>query len=279
MNTLFSLFVFCCLISSTSHSKVVGEIRSVSPSSKEMVLVHGFAVVTSPEGVFANADAIIEEFGFKIISNPKEKTHKSLIKLAQRWKLLLKEPLRKCHQHGNKYHFIGHSLGGVILRVLLRDPEVNICMESLTTISSPHRGSDVSDLVGSLIPHDTLRSLRSEEMKKYNEKFLLSELEISKKLDISLWSIISRPDLSDEVRSGFVYYSLTFLRWIKRKVFGFAAGDGIVPLTSQKYGEVLKELPYNHGEIINFRGSSPVALREVFKIITDAIKKRDKNRI
>jgi len=132
--------------------------------------------------------------------------------------------------------------------------------------------------VGPIIPHDTLRSLRSEEMELYNQQFMLTEFKISKKLGIPLWSIISRPDLSDEKRSGFVFYSLTLLRWIKSTIFGFKTGDGIVPLTSQIYGKVLKELPYNHGEIVNYQGSSPKALREVFKHITNAIKKRDNNR-
>jgi pimeloyl-ACP methyl ester carboxylesterase len=44
-------------------------------------------------------------------------------------------------------HILGHSMGGLIGRGLVDDPEISPCIRSLTTISSPHRGTPGADVV------------------------------------------------------------------------------------------------------------------------------------
>src|SRR6185295_5443711 len=39
----------------------------------------------------------------------------------------------------------GHSMGGLVARLLAQDPAVRACIHSVTTISTPHRGTPLAD--------------------------------------------------------------------------------------------------------------------------------------
>lgn len=47
---------------------------------------------------------------------------------------------------GRSFHLLGHSLGGLIGRGLLRDPEIRSRVVSLGTVGSPHNGAPIAEV-------------------------------------------------------------------------------------------------------------------------------------
>jgi triacylglycerol lipase len=134
-------------------------------------------------------------------------------------------------------NIVAHSMGGLDARYAIAALGLGDRIASLTTIGTPHRGTPLADLgvsvLGALghlgVPLDAFRDLTTERMEAFNQE---------------------APDAPSVVYGCFVSSarqvnavlvpSHRFLQW--------RAGDndGIVPASSQRWGEVLGEIDADH---------------------------------
>ncbi|MCT4642170.1 MAG: hypothetical protein N4A33_07695 [Bacteriovoracaceae bacterium] len=96
---------------------------------------------------FYNFDPFIKSLGYKTIICPfnEDQDRRSLNDRAHACHKIILEKLAK--SPNTKFHIIGHSMGGLIGRKLLEKEDINFSIETLTTISTPHRGAALSHFV------------------------------------------------------------------------------------------------------------------------------------
>jgi pimeloyl-ACP methyl ester carboxylesterase len=163
---------------------------------------------------------------------------------------------------------LGHSMGGLIARSLAHDPRVQACVHSVTTVSTPHRGTPLADWA---ILHGELDDQGFDILGRFvniihfrpRDLHYLPQLRSGREgLDPAIFRAQDLPD-----QPGIDYYSITnslrfnpipFLeasraiiadelrtRGLDQTEYG-AANDGIVPEYSMVHGTVVGRLDAHH---------------------------------
>ena len=148
---------------------------------------------------------------------------------------------------------IAHSLGGLDARYALAKLGLAKRVRSLVTIGTPHRGSPIADLMmtGVLdwprrlaktvgIPIDALEWLSTASLAKFNEEIL----------DVPGVRYACVVGGMREAKTA-VPLPLIAAHAYLRKVSG--ANDGLVPLSSQYWGETLAEIEADHFAQVGWR--------------------------
>ncbi|KAM9922331.1 hypothetical protein OXX59_005895 [Metschnikowia pulcherrima] len=155
-----------------------------------------------------------------------------------------------------KINMVGHSMGGLDSRYLISKLQDESCpyrVVSLTTISTPHRGSEVADFVMSYVEKDqflqtlcpqAIPQLTTKYMAKFNE-------EVRNDPSVAYFSYGARMR-----PHGFRLFKGTYeiLRWeISRAGRSSVDNDGMVSVDSAKWGNYVGTLDdVDHLDLINW---------------------------
>jgi triacylglycerol lipase len=156
-------------------------------------------------------------------------------------------------QKHERIDLIAHSLGGLDARYALAKLGLAKHVRSLVTIGTPHRGSPIADLMlkGPLdwprrlvhtvgIPMDAVEWLSTQAMAKFNE-------EITDVPGVRYASVVG--GMRDPKTP--VPLVLKVAHAYMRKTSG--ANDGLVPMSSQYWGETLAEIEADHFAQVGWR--------------------------
>ncbi|MGE3975340.1 MAG: lipase family alpha/beta hydrolase [Bdellovibrionales bacterium] len=159
------------------------------------------------------------------------------------------------YQKAEKIHLVGHSLGGLVARYLVHDPEVRSKTLSVVTIGTPHRGTPAAEPSQT---HNFLSQFIYELVRAAPEK--AAENYQTARLEGAMAFAQRYPDVE-----GVHYASLIGHRPYKKLPLGFQIleqrnnvkrqpSDGLIPAKSQRWGQVLDEVSLDHLEQIGFCG-------------------------
>jgi triacylglycerol lipase len=183
---------------------------------------------------------------------------------------------------GKKVNIIAHSLGGLDARYLasvLRSTQV----ASITTIATPHYGTPLTDwalqeakdrgfwfwffrlcgfdmsgrkFLGETSPHFVANN--------FNPK-------VPDVKSVRYFSIATKASFSESNMSWLLWFTS---RWLEGRQDPLTRGghDGLVPLTSQRWGEVIAELPMDHLAQMNhhmFRKNMEAESQALYALIYD----------
>ena len=158
-------------------------------------------------------------------------------------------------QKHERVDLIAHSLGGLDARYALSRLGLAKRVRSLVTIGTPHRGSPIADLMlrGPLdwprklvhaigIPMDAVEWLSTEAMAKFNE-------EVPDAPGVRYASVVGGIR-SPKTRVPLIVKAAH--RYMRRTS---GANDGLVPMSSQYWGETLAEIEADHFAQVGWRFS------------------------
>lgn len=158
------------------------------------------------------------------------------------WDLLRTHPKWNSHK---TFHFLGHSMGGLIARGLIHHKEVNSKVKSLITFGCPHQGLPFVDSQFSqfkklrTLSHfgwnykektASFQHLTPEGMGRFNKKY-------PNQPSISYASVLCQKSVSELCLPMKVLHSLAKPP---------APSDGLIPTESQRHGKVLSHLELDH---------------------------------
>ena len=143
-----------------------------------------------------------------------------------------------------RVNLVAHSMGGLDARYAISRLGLADRVASLVTIGTPHRGTPVADLgaemvrrlrlgpaLGSLFDVNALHDLTTSSMLAFNR-------EVRDSPGVRYLSVVAR------ARRGAVHPLLKLAhRWMLRTS---GENDGLVPLRSQRWGQVLREIDADH---------------------------------
>ncbi|OFZ22370.1 MAG: hypothetical protein A2X94_00010 [Bdellovibrionales bacterium GWB1_55_8] len=163
---------------------------------------------------------------------------------------------------------VGHSMGGLVARLLAQDPRVRDCVHSVITVSTPNRGTPLADVAVARSgkpsePFDLFGKLI--EFIRFQPKYLhyLPQLQVDRTTQPA--DLFRAQDVSDN--PAVQYFSVvnsvssTFIPPLelgrklisdelkKRKLNGTPYGlsnDGIVPTYSMEHGTIIGTLDVHH---------------------------------
>jgi triacylglycerol lipase len=143
-----------------------------------------------------------------------------------------------------KVNVIAHSMGGLDVRYAISKLGLADRVATLTTVGTPHLGTPVADfgtklgdllklraLIGRIVDIDGFHDLTTHRMAAFNR-------DVPNSPKVVYGSVVGRIERA----------KATPLLWITHKYLSERAGanDGMVPATSQSWGEVLKEIEADH---------------------------------
>ena len=143
-----------------------------------------------------------------------------------------------------KVNIIAHSMGGLDVRYAIARLGLADRVASLVTIGTPHLGTPIADLgvrlsdmlritslLGRVVDVDAFYDLTTERMARFNR-------EIADARGVHYASVVARVERA----------RANPLLWPTHLYLSERAGDndGVVPATSQRWGEVLKEIDADH---------------------------------
>jgi triacylglycerol lipase len=137
-----------------------------------------------------------------------------------------------------RFNIVAHSMGGLDARYALTVLGLGDRIASLTTIGTPHRGTPLADLGVSLfggalgrlgVPLDAFRDLTTQRMEAFNQEAhdapgVVYNCFVASAQDVHTVLVPSH-------------------RFLQRRA---GDNDGIVPASSQRWGEVLGEIDVDH---------------------------------
>ena len=154
-------------------------------------------------------------------------------------------------------HLIGHSMGGLDARALMADPAWQGRILSLTTIATPHLGSQVADFaklrIGRIfrllerlgVNHQGFLDLAPRAMADFNRRYPLP-------VDVPVFSIAGDPNPAD------VCWPLRRLHQALLELEG--PNDGLVSVESATaFGQTLSSWPVDHLRQMNWLATRPPA--------------------
>ncbi len=178
--------------------------------------------------------------------------------------------------HG-KYHLVGHSMGGLVSRMVIDKYSVGKRCLSLTTLATPHRGSLLADFVLKYWDALEYKPIISNVLKLFGtNKEILSQLRTTYMNDVFNNSVHDNSHVK--------YYSMSF--YIPNYVFehtvnpilmllnelnsrlGHPYNDGLVSLTSQDWGTSLGIMPGDHwSETAPIPFDNKFIYKDVFNVV------------
>jgi hypothetical protein len=165
----------------------------------------------------------------------------------------------------------GHSMGGLIARMLASDERVSSCIYSVTTLSTPHKGTAIADFIirsfkeGSWVNiyNWILRGLDFHpKNKKYLKELIMNRKNISSDSDqfhaqdLEMNKYIKYYSFSTSFRDTLLFPLYKTQRIIDeemKRIFNDnvdTLNDGIVPESSQIFGKYLGHIESTHFEAI-----------------------------
>ena len=228
---------------------------AVSGTVYPIVLAHGFFGWgdTGPADYFFKVKPMLEEAGFTVL----EPNVTAVATIAQRGQELA--AAIDAAFPGQRVNIIAHSQGGLDARYIISTLGWGDRVVSLTTISCPHRGSGLADVIAGLVPN-------------FGEDIIDRILEIvgwdwDVVYDLSRDNVVNNFNPANPDVPGVAYYSyygdggagvrdvLTFTYNILMRVEG--CNDGIIGCESAIWGEFRGVLPADHwGEIGQLLGQT-----------------------
>lgn len=217
-----------------------------------IVLIHGFAGTDKYFGIltyFYKVKAHLEQSGYSVFTPTVQPIANSTTRVKT-LKQKIDEILKKTG--ARRLNLIGHSQGGIDGRLLLSIYKYGDRVASLTTVSSPHRGLPIPNL---LLPPS--QELSESNMKKYNQTY-----PNEKQVKYFSWAGLScrwldsscRKKNNNEVIDPLLITTYNTLKALR------GDNDGIVPVSSAKWGTFLGTLPADHfdeiGQIADRNNSS-----------------------
>ena len=140
---------FCPRRDDDCNADPLGPEPAGSPATFPIVLAHGFMGSPTNFWAFLNVEEALEADGHVVYSGEVPPFHAPSVR-AQR---LAEQVDRVLSETGAaKVNIIAHSMGGVDSRFLISTLGYGDRVASLTTISSPHRGSGIADVALALTP-------------------------------------------------------------------------------------------------------------------------------
>ena len=150
-------------------------------------------------------------------------------------------------------HLIGHSMGGLDARYAIRHLGLSQKVRSLTTIGTPHRGSPVANLGAAVAPLlgrigvAAIGDLTTEAAEHFNR----DNPDVPGVRYYSVVSAIEDPSIANSM--------LRPAYQVLKRVSG--PNDGVVPASSQVWGEELERVPWDHWAQIGWsKAVDPVPL-------------------
>lgn len=167
-----------------------------------------------------------------------------------------------------KVNLISHSMGGLDCRYLISKlKQNNFQIVSLTTISTPHHGSECADFVVDLVKEkslevlhlDSIKELTTTNMKKFNAEVLddsrVAYFSYGARFQPHWFNVFNIP------------WKIIHRRCIKNsktKTAGVGDNDGMVSVESAKWGEYLGTLDQvDHLDLINWTNKSRTVIDRV----------------
>lgn len=207
-----------------------------------IVLLHGFAGTDKYFGFldyFYKVKEHLTQAGFAAFTPKVQPIANSANRV-----LSLKKQIDAIFQQtgARKLNLIAHSQGGVDGRLLISKHQYGGRIASLTTISTPHRGIPIPNL---LIPPS--QELGEGNMKKYNTKYPNDP-----RIRYFSWAGVScglldrtcQKKYKGETIDPLLIATFQALKALR------GANDGVVPLSSAKWGTFLGEIPADHWDEI-----------------------------
>jgi triacylglycerol lipase len=161
---------------------------------------------------------------------------------------------------GERVNVIAHSMGGLDARYAISRLGLSDRVASLVTIGTPHFGTPLADLGAGLVPGTVSRALSrvvdvralhdltTDALDRFNR-------EVPDAPGVAYCSVVARSTLSRT--NPLLWPSHAFL------TARSGANDGMVPLASQGWGKVMREIEADHWAQIGWsRGFDAVALYE-----------------
>lgn len=178
-----------------------------------------------------------------------------------------------------KVVLFGHSMGGIIARILASDERISHCIYSVTTLSTPHRGTEIADFTMEQFKNDQSKKNQSTKEQQVESplRWVIKLLDFSpeKKHYIKQLqrrregrnpTLFQAQDVLDNPEVDYYSYSTSFEKTalapliLTRKIIASEirksdprmdpSNDGIVPLYSQAYGKFLGHFETTHWEAV-----------------------------
>ncbi len=145
-----------------------------------------------------------------------------------------------------RVNVLAHSMGGLDARLAVTHLGLASRVAALVTVGTPHRGSPLADLSTDVarriglqrlletagVPLDAFHDLATARMARFNE-------EVSDVRSVAYASVVGIVRRKRRANPLLVPGYL----WMKK---GWGASDGIVPASSQRWGQVLAEVEADH---------------------------------
>jgi hypothetical protein len=177
---------------------------------------------------------------------------------------------------------IGHSLGGLVARLALRNPLAARKVAATVTISTPHEGTPVGDwlLSDQTLPKGAALLAQAFGFKLSDKKYL-AELSFASKdrwntaLDHSrhiknLYSVVAAQNKLELVTSNPLFALGDQVVRASSEIDESRQSDGLVPVDSQMWGECLLFVRKNHGSVLGKDGFSRPS-REVLPLVLEML--------
>jgi triacylglycerol lipase len=191
------------------------EAFTATPSRHPIVLAHGFDASTTNRWSFYQVEATLRADGH-VVHAAQVSPYKGVPERAAQLRGHVDAAQRECRAQpgcdASQVHIIAHSMGGLDSRYLISRLGYGDRVASLTTISTPHRGSAIADVLLELIPddlHGAINALASLWGRTFTERDLADGSDLA----AALSSISERttretfnPQVPDDPR-------VTYLSW------------------------------------------------------------------
>jgi hypothetical protein len=160
---------------------------------------------------------------------------------------------------------LGHSMGGLIGRLLAQDPRVRDCIHSVTTVATPHQGTPIADFsIGHVEAKDIWGNIVEFLGMSHHRIRYLPQLQVDRtgqdparfaaqdtpdNPEVTYYSFSeSRPHMHDEwpleIMRGLISEEMV-KRGLDKTEFG-VKNDGVVPEYSMVYGNYLGHIDVHH---------------------------------
>lgn len=229
---------YCPRRDADCNAEPLGPDPAGQPTRYPIVLAHGFMGSPTNFWAFLDVKQSLEEDGHVVYEGEVPPFHSPAVR-AERLAVTVDQVLEETG--ADKVNIIAHSMGGVDSRYLISTLGYGDRVASLTTISSPHRGSGIADVALALTPDSAdkalnalLRAIGGRFSNEGDEANLRASLEGIAEANMPAFNE-ANPDHPD------VYYQ----SWAGLSaVTGFANGDAETACSGGDY--MLHEGTYDH---------------------------------